>query len=147
MWYATVVSFALYGLLITAFVFLSLVVTAYAGPLGWIAVGFSAFFGMCGIGAIVWQSPIGSKRFGIESQVLESPQRHVPVGRPSFVENDYVYKEGLTVHGHYVDDGTRGASIVPRQISTTVPDYTVDMRRMRALRTSGGYRHEKEIGI
>ncbi|RDW88488.1 hypothetical protein BP6252_00520 [Coleophoma cylindrospora] len=145
MWYATVVSIALYGLLVTAFVFLSLVVTAYAGPLGWVAVAFSAFFGACGIGAIVWQSPIGSKRFGIESRILASPPRPGPIRRPSFVEEDYYYKEGLIVHGHYVDDGTRRTSMAPRPISTTVPDYTMDMRRMRAIRTSGDYQYENQV--
>lgn len=145
MWYATVVSIVLYGLLVTAFVFLSLVVTAYAGPLGWVAVGFSAFFGACGIGAIVWQSPISSKRFGIQAQVLGSSQNPVPDRRSSFVDHDCVYKDGLMVHEYSVGDGM--GSVAPRPLSTTVPHYTVDMRRLRAIRTSDNYRYEKETQV
>jgi hypothetical protein len=42
MWWATFVSVVLFGLVFTAFIFLGLVVAAYSGPIGWIAVGFTA---------------------------------------------------------------------------------------------------------
>jgi hypothetical protein len=45
MWYATVVSAVLFGLLIAAFILIALVVTAYAGPTGWLATAATVFFG------------------------------------------------------------------------------------------------------
>lgn len=41
LWFATGVSTLLYGLTIAAFLTLELVVVAYAGPVGWVAVAFT----------------------------------------------------------------------------------------------------------
>ena len=64
MWYATVVSVVLFGLLIAAFTFIALVVTAYAGPAGWLAIAATTFFGAVGFGVIIWQSPMFSAAIG-----------------------------------------------------------------------------------
>lgn len=57
-WYATLTSALLYGLVVVAFAFLSLVVTAYTGTVGWIALAFTLFFGVVGFGAIGYQAPL-----------------------------------------------------------------------------------------
>ena len=58
MWVATATSMLLVGLILASFVFLSLVVVGYTGPVGWTALGFTIFFGTLGIGGIIWQSPL-----------------------------------------------------------------------------------------
>lgn len=60
MWWASLISAVLLGLLLAAFVFLSIVIAAYAGPVGWAAVVFTSLFALGGFAIIVWQSPIGS---------------------------------------------------------------------------------------
>ena len=57
-YYATLTSLILYGLVIAAFVFIGLVVTAYSFVVGWVAVGFTAMFGIGGLLSIVRQSPL-----------------------------------------------------------------------------------------
>lgn len=58
LWFATGVSAFLFGLEVVAFITISLVVTAYTGPVGWVAVGFIIIFGLLGFGVIIWRSPI-----------------------------------------------------------------------------------------
>jgi len=58
LWFATGVSAFLFGLEVAAFLTVSLVVTAYTGPVGWVAVGFVIIFGMLGFGVIIWRSPM-----------------------------------------------------------------------------------------
>jgi len=61
-WSATLATALLYGLTIIAFIFLGLVITAYSAVVGWIAVAFTAAFGLGGFIAIVVQSPAFRKR-------------------------------------------------------------------------------------
>ncbi|MCJ1326718.1 hypothetical protein MMC10_003383 [Thelotrema lepadinum] len=58
MWAATLASLLLVLLVFSSFVFLSLVVVAYSGPVGWVTLGFTLFFGLLAICGIVWQSPV-----------------------------------------------------------------------------------------
>ena len=58
LWYATAVSALLFTLAIIAFIFISLVVVAYTGPVGWIAVVFTIICALLGFGTIIWQSPL-----------------------------------------------------------------------------------------
>lgn len=58
LWFATGVSAFLFGLEVVAFITISLVVTAYTGPVGWVAVGFIIIFGLLGFGVIIWRSPM-----------------------------------------------------------------------------------------
>lgn len=58
MWAATATSMLLIGLVFVSFVFLSLVVVGYTGPIGWTALGFTIFFGTLAMGGIIWQSPL-----------------------------------------------------------------------------------------
>lgn len=58
LWFATGVSAFLFGLEVAAFITISLVVTAYTGPVGWVAVGFIIIFGLLGFGVIIWRSPL-----------------------------------------------------------------------------------------
>jgi hypothetical protein len=59
-YYATVTCLILYGLVIAAFVFIGLVVTAYSFVVGWVAIGFTAMFGIGGFISIAIQSPLVS---------------------------------------------------------------------------------------
>jgi hypothetical protein len=57
-YYATLTCLILYGLVIAAFVFIGLVVTAYSFVVGWVAVGFTAMFGIGGLLSTLMQSPL-----------------------------------------------------------------------------------------
>lgn len=57
-YYVFVTSLVLYGLVIAAFVFIGLVVTAYSFVVGWVAVAFTACFGVGGFLPIIIQSPL-----------------------------------------------------------------------------------------
>ncbi|KAH8807631.1 hypothetical protein F5884DRAFT_789721 [Xylogone sp. PMI_703] len=89
LWYATLVTSVLFGLLIAAFTFLSLTIAAYVGPTGWIAVGAVTFFGMLGFGTILYQSPIGSH--------FDDDESDDDVGGPG---------KGLLGHGYYPTPNT-----------------------------------------
>ena len=56
-WIATLCVALLYTLTISAFIFLALVITAYAAEVGWLALGFAVSCGVGGLVSIVWQSP------------------------------------------------------------------------------------------
>ena len=76
LWFAIGVMTLLFSLSVAAFLFVGLVVVAYAGPVGWAAVGFTVFFGLLGYGCIIWQSPIQWPRWLVggdreEQDVLE----------------------------------------------------------------------------
>ena len=58
MWAATLTSLLLLLLVFSSFVFLSLVVVAYSGPVGWVTLGFTVFFGVLAICGVIWQSPM-----------------------------------------------------------------------------------------
>ena len=58
LWFATMVAGGLFALLVVAFVALGLVVVAYVGAVGWVAVGFTILFAATGFVVLVWQSPL-----------------------------------------------------------------------------------------
>ena len=58
MWAATLASLLLILLVFGSFIFLSLVVVAYTGPVGWLTLSFTIFFGILAISGIIWQSPM-----------------------------------------------------------------------------------------
>ncbi|KAE8449895.1 hypothetical protein EG329_007372 [Mollisiaceae sp. DMI_Dod_QoI] len=161
MWYATFVSMVLFGFLIVAFLFLSLVVAAYTGPVGWTAIGFTVLAGVLGFGSIVWQSPIGSKSIGgppnedlftKDSELFGySPDRksHGYTGRLTGDGNyenvfgngdEYSEKDVMSVHQRYIDDGFNRRNTLdrPPRFADT-PEYTTDLRRMRQIRASSEY--------
>lgn len=55
--YATFATASLAGLVVTAFIFLCLVVTAYAPVVGWVALGFTSAFGLVCIIGVMFQVP------------------------------------------------------------------------------------------
>lgn len=55
--YAVLVSGLLGGLIVGAFVFLCLVVVAYSPIVGWIALGFTSWFGLIIAVSVIWQLP------------------------------------------------------------------------------------------
>ncbi|KAL9107651.1 MAG: hypothetical protein Q9227_007458 [Pyrenula ochraceoflavens] len=59
LWYATLACALLYGLVISAFIFLCLVDVAYAETIGWVATGFAIAFAVLGEGCILIRSPLG----------------------------------------------------------------------------------------
>lgn len=58
LWFASGVSAFLLGLIVAAFITLSLVVAGYVGIVGWVAVAFTGLFGTLGFGTIIWRSPL-----------------------------------------------------------------------------------------
>jgi len=137
MWYATVVSFALFGLLMAAFTFLGLAATAYVGPIGWVAVGFTAFFAVLGIGVIIWQSPIGSKRIGDTGS---------PAGSNGYISDEKADSwNGGRLNG---DDYIYGERAPEKRVYTdpAIPSYTADLRRLRSARNSDGSRYVAGAG-
>jgi len=149
MWWATVVSSVLFGILMAAFVFLGLVVVAYAGPVGWAAVGATAFFGTLGFGSIVWQSPIGSNPPEADGWRLDAMKRETPTRGPSYRGNQAVLRnpdekdvpETGAVRGNEQNGHGRQRSHETRRHSIEVPGYTEELRRNRANKNSSGYPH------
>ena len=167
MWYASAVSALLFGMLIVAFVFLGMVVAAYSGAIGWVAVAFTALVGLVGMGCIVWQSPIGNKAIGGEGPSRQGTgfdqydnkqggQQGVGYYQPQVIEaEDLSYEDngGYNASAGY-DDGGRirksygevRQSSIARPMIAEVPGYLADMRRVRAIRTSAdsGYNDKYE---
>jgi hypothetical protein len=157
LWWASLVSTVCLGLLCAAFFFLSLVVAALAGPAGWAAVGFVSLFTCICAGIVIWQSPIGSKplprrtKYTTPANTPHKPRRRQNTGMtfdgyaPSekarydeevFEEDDdYVYRDSPGVRRSYYDGGlSRQSTMVRPEIA--VPEYTVDLRRIRAIKAS-----------
>lgn len=138
MWWATLVSFVLYAILICAFMFLGLAVTAYVGRVGWVAIGFTALFGALGVGVIVWQSPIGSKRIGEAKSPDGSQSWNSEEKMGDYLEgqslpgDDYAYKKGTPEKGRYM---ATELSRVSWAMEPAIPPYTADLRRLRSIRT------------
>lgn len=61
-WYAVMASIVMGGLVIGAFLLLCLVVVAYSPVVGWIALGFTTFFGLIILISIGWQVPWNGPR-------------------------------------------------------------------------------------
>jgi hypothetical protein len=146
MWWATLVSIMLFGLVFTAFIFLGTVMAAYTGPIGWVAVAFTSIFGFATLGVIVWQSPIGSpspeevlrRLHQHEEQKHEfpSPEKRHELTPPEFEGDDYFYGEETTIQGQYRDGSPTRTNPAMPFIEPVVPLYTTDLRRLRSLRTS-----------
>ncbi len=67
-WFATAVSALLFTLTIVAFLMVGLVVVAYVGPVGWVAVAFTIFFALLGYGCMIWQSPLEWPRWLVRAE-------------------------------------------------------------------------------
>ncbi|KUJ17876.1 uncharacterized protein LY89DRAFT_668092 [Mollisia scopiformis] len=164
MWYATFVSMVLFALIIVAFIFLGLVIAAYAGPVGWSAIGFTTLAGILGFGVIVWQSPIGSKSIGgppnedlfrKDSELYGySPNRKANAYARKLTGDDtyanvygdgdgYNEKDAMAVKEQYIDDGFGRRNTLDRSPRfADTPEYTNDLRRMRQIRASDEYRYD-----
>lgn len=152
MWWATAVSSVLFGLLMAAFIFLGLVVVAYAGPVGWAAVGATTFFGTLGFGSIIWQSPLGSNppkgnSWRMDASKLEPQARRVSyhehheqqdVVRKSDDEKDVTL--GMA-RGNEQNGYGWGRGHNTRRHSIEIPSYTEELRRSRASKNSSGNYH------
>ncbi|KAL2020099.1 hypothetical protein VTK56DRAFT_8903 [Thermocarpiscus australiensis] len=155
MWWATIVSVVLFGLLFTAFMFLGLVMVAYTGPIGWVAVAFLSLFGLVVLGTIVWQSPIGSPspeearrredythhRYDSSSEV-SSPERGHDLRPPyAAVRDDDFYDEKAR---DWYKDGisTRMPANTIPGFEPVVPPYMTDLRRLRSLRAEKESRYQ-----
>lgn len=151
MWWATLVSTVLFGMLLTAFIFLSLVVTAYTGAIGWVAVAFSSLFGLGTMAVIVWQSPIGSPP--VQEPMIHSdesflgypsPTKNEEITPPELADrDDYFYNDRLSNQGQYTDGGLHMGSTAPF-IDPVVPPYMADLRRLRSVRASQDSRYRRE---
>ena len=154
MWYATGASALLYGLSIVAFVFTSLVVVAYAGPVGWVAVSASVAFGLFGFCFILAQSPLfmqDEESRGRRSQAADPIRAHMklhgmwdekPVSggwntTPSRKSNPYWQKDGTSVQGTYTDRYTARSATDPRRYD--------DKRYSRASTTVSGKWDESPV--
>jgi hypothetical protein len=143
MWWASLVSAVLLGLLLSAFLFLSLVIAAYTGAVGWAAVAFTSLFSLGGLVVIVWQSPIGSpppeesggRRGEDPLTPYRSPEKTQPTG---FAGDDYYYADER--QGLYMDGGLSRTNTLP-PIDPVVPHYTADLRRLRSVRASEDSRY------
>lgn len=84
LWYATAVSAFLFALAVVAFITISLVVVAYAGPVGWIALVFMCIFAVLGFGSIIWQSPLEwpTSLVKFEREEQEAFERHMGLHVP-----------------------------------------------------------------
>lgn len=80
LWVASAVSALLYGLAIAAFLTLALVVVAYVGPVGWVAVAFTVVFAALGFGSILWQSPLEWPRWllVLHREEHDAPEKDFP---------------------------------------------------------------------
>ena len=158
MWWATLVTCILLGLILVAFIMLGLIMVAYAGPVGWITIAFTALFGLVGAGVIVWQSPIGSRPpprkhpkrhppWATDSDYLEKLDRYAHV--PGYTGDDYGYverrdgEEGykgtVVVEEQYLNYGLSRRGTLVRPPSVAIPEYTSDLRRYREFKRSGEY--------
>jgi len=116
LWFASGTSALLLGLTVAAFLTLALVVVAYVGPVGWVAVVFTVLLGMLGFGAIIWQSPLGWPKRLTKSQrrELETLEAHLPRARGSMKrehDSDLTREQqgrSLRQHSKEPNEGQRG---------------------------------------
>ena len=155
-WWGILVSSVLFGLLMVAFVFLGLVVVAYAGPVGWAAVGATTFFGTLGFGSIIWQSPRGSSPPETDAWRLDASKREQQTRETSYHGNQGVLQSsdekdvpeigavrgGIDRSRH---GGQRGNEM--RRHSAEVPAYMEELRRSRAMRNASAYPHQSSRNI
>lgn len=90
LWYATVVSAFLFTLAVVAFIFISLVVVAYAGPVGWVAAAFTVLCALVGFGSIIWQSPLEWPNWLVkfEREEQDAFERHMGLHAPDRKHTD-----------------------------------------------------------
>lgn len=131
LWYATIVTTLLVGALVAAFELLSLVVVAYAGPAGWIALSLTTTAGVIGFGVILYQSPIGS-----HFDEIEDSDDDTPSGKPSKPQYTTPHKRRPSYYdapnsapGRYDDEKNRWSMGSP-----LAPAYTGDRRPSRTSR-------------
>ena len=117
MWYVTLVSSLLFSLTIGAFVFVSLVVVGFAGPVGWTTVGFCVIFGIGGFVTIIYQSPV-FMRDG-QSDFLSPVMEQHPAAY-------HGQKQGPTLREKYVGSVQDGEAE-----DETVPGYRPEWRTSR----------------
>ena len=130
LWYAIAVSAILFTLVIASFISLSLVVVAYVGAVGWIALFFTLFFALLGYAAMIWQSPLKwpQLRFEREGQTtfeehlglrdehggLHQRMESIPVPKIRFREPQPAHEEGAgygrSTSGDYAQGGGRRVS-------------------------------------
>jgi len=148
MWYATMASAILFGLIIAAFVFIGLCVAAYVGPAGWIAVAATAFFGTLGFASMIFESPLFSQRIGnVQSDTVttntrvwggfspEQKREDFRTPKRNGREDDYMTDDGSVGRRQYVDD--RMSWGTSPHIPVTPGDvYIGDRRASRARKAS-----------
>ncbi|MCJ1472381.1 hypothetical protein MMC13_001028 [Lambiella insularis] len=155
MWYATFASSLLFLLAVLAFIFVGLVVVAYAGPVGWIAVGFCVTFGTFGFGFIIYRSPLFAReeswkdrRRRTTDPVLAHMKLHKTWDEkpgsgnwgtmPNRKTDSYWQKDGTTVPQSHPARYTRRTTIDPRRYddkrhsgaSTTVSENLDEIPRV-----------------
>ena len=132
LWYATAVSASLFTLAIIAFIFISLVVVAYTGPVGWVAVVFTIISALLGFGSIIWQSPLEWPNWLVkfEREEQDAFERHMGLHVPD------------RKHTHDTIDG-EDLPVMPRhrlgqQQSASEPgDHQFDYQQQSARKESG----------
>lgn len=136
LWFATGVSAFLFGLEVIAFVTISLVVAAYTGPVGWVAVGFMIMFSVAGFGVIIWRSPLAWPRWvtRIQSGEVDALERSMGT-RSGPIEENYGQKEG---------QGEPRLPTASKRRSSQVPAERKDDTRYNHERSiSGEYRGQR----
>ena len=96
LWFATGVSAFLFGLAVAAFLTLALVVVAYAGPVGWVAVAFMVLFALMGYGSIIWQSPLEWPRWLVDFEQEEQDAFEKHLKRTETERQRGNHEDGLT---------------------------------------------------
>ena len=96
LWFATGVSAFLFGLEVVAFITISLVVAAYTGPVGWVAVGMMTVFSAAGFGVIIWRSPLAWPEWvrRTERGEVDTFERQMEVGGGREQEKDRYEESG-----------------------------------------------------
>ncbi len=136
LWFATGVSAFLFGLEVVAFITVSLVVTAYTGPVGWVAVGFIIIFGLLGFGVIIWRSPMTWPRWVRRPEREEADSFARRVRRHRGMEGEK-YETGI-------EEGLEQLPAIPRQRSRSGRVERNDGREYAYGRsTSGEYRGQR----
>ena len=144
LWFASAVSALLFGLSIAAFLTLALVVVAYTGAVGWVAVFFTIVFGVLGFGSIAWQSPLQWPKWmrGEKPSAVDTVEEYLP-------RAGGVLHHGTTMTEHFGRHPSRqqqvGEKSEPRDYGrSTSGDYqqraaTKDEERGYGRSTSGDY--------
>lgn len=132
LWFATGVSAFLFGLEVVAFIAISLVVAAYTGPVGWVALGFMVMFAAAGFGVIIWRSPLEWPEWmrTMERGEADAFERHMGIAQRSGGEK-YVQEEAEAQQQSYT---------MPRQRTNRAPaDWRDGSRDDYGRSTSGEY--------